>query len=131
MKDKTKRRLLAGASGQRSLEMNWELPNDASNHPNDWIGLFKGKPTNRESTSKSMIFSVKIIYTIFLTKSICPSHLYAIFMFCTGLLQRINPAEHPSGYYKTQYKIRPTPNFEKRHDRCVQGFWIAHLRNNT
>ena len=52
MKDKTKRRLLAGASGQRSLEMNWELPNDASNHPNDWIGLFKGKPTNRESTSK-------------------------------------------------------------------------------
>ena len=51
--------------------------------------------------------------------------------FYTGLLQRINLAEHPSGYYKTQYKIRRTPNFEKRHDRCVQGFWIAHLRNNT
>ena len=49
----------------------------------------------------------------------------------TELLQRINPAEHPSGYYKTQYKIRRTPNFEKKHDRCVQGFWIAHLKNNT
>ena len=59
MKDKTKRRLLAGASGQRSLEMNWELPNDVSNHKNDWIGLFKGKPTNRETTSKSMIFLVE------------------------------------------------------------------------
>ena len=63
MKAKTKRRLLAGASGQRFLEMNWELPKNvmhdilsqntnSSNPSNDWIGLFKGRPTERESTSK-------------------------------------------------------------------------------
>ena len=63
MKPKTKRRLLAGASGQRFLEMNWELPHDVMNdmlsqsmnssyHSDDWIGLFKGEPSKRESTSK-------------------------------------------------------------------------------
>ena len=56
MKPKTKRRLLAGASGQRFLEMNWELPqNMIQNFSNDWIGLFKGKPTERETTSKLII----------------------------------------------------------------------------
>ena len=56
MKPKTKRRLLAGASGQRFLEMNWELPQSMiQNFSNDWIGLFKGKPTERETTSKSII----------------------------------------------------------------------------
>ena len=63
-KAKNKRRLLAGANGQRFLEMNWELPHaimydllynpnvSSSNYSNDWIGLFKGKPTERENTSK-------------------------------------------------------------------------------
>ena len=33
-------------------------------------------------------------------------------------------------YLKTKYKIRRTPNFRSNSDKCVQGFWIAHLRNN-
>jgi hypothetical protein len=63
-KSNSKKRLLASARGQRNLDMNWELPHDimynlkynanpsASNYSNDWIGLFKGKPTERETTSK-------------------------------------------------------------------------------
>ena len=51
-----------------------------------------------------------------------------------GVLERINVLanfEHLSGYFKTRHRIRRTPNFRHKHARCVQGFWIAYLRDNT
>merc|ERR1711997_887341 len=72
-----------------------------------------------------------ILHCIKKNKHFPITNSYNVYIHLLGLLQRINPAEHPSGYFKTKYKVRRTPNFRTKFDRCVQGFWIAHLRNNS
>ena len=81
---------------------------------------------------RRLVSNVNIYLTLNIenVKHLLKSNYYSVYHHLLGLLQRINPAEHPSGYFKTKYKVRRTPNFRTKFDRCVQGYWIAHLRNN-
>ena len=80
---------------------------------------------------KTLVSNMNVYLTLHQNnKHLSISNYHNVHHHLLGLLQRINPAEHPSGYFKTKYKVRRTPNFRTKFDRCVQGFWIAHLRNN-
>ena len=79
---------------------------------------------------KRLVSIMNVYLTLHWKKHFPITNYYNVYIHLLGLLQRINPAEHPSGYFKTKYKVRRTPNFRTKFDRCVQGFWIAHLRNN-